>query len=508
MLILEYLALLAVPLLIFSLISWSGMNGSIKRAARNIGDVKAHINFLTQCSKINIVPSGFRSKPIIHTKKSEYLEDRFAKIRMNEQLNFLHAKLFNLQIRSEFYRDANPGLNEEFWDEIESLTKQTYNTRRENQAPKLQRLKQKELNGKRGFVCKLDAVLNLSSRHLSNEETEVLALGFNFRPSLPDLPIKDYIVATESYIKRANLDDTAGANIRNAVIKEIERMKHKNLQKPQKSNLSPAQWQAVKSLKEDQSIIIIPADKGNKTVILDREAYLDKLNDRVKDHVPIDFDAALHLEKSLNATIQNITNTDVKITKKNNHPLILDRSSLKRFKSDNAIMPELGGRMKAHKPGYPLREISNAVGAPGHELAKSLNRVFSPYVGNTKTYLRNGEHFIQILNSGRFNAGFRISLDAVALYPNIMVDQAFEILEQKLKEDKKLSERTNLSKPELLQLSKLCIKNPSFQCELGRFQQTDGAPMGGPLSRLLADLVLEDRESKIRKDRNWRHKWD
>jgi hypothetical protein len=39
MLILEYLALLAVPFLIFSLISWSGMNGSIKRAARNIGDV-------------------------------------------------------------------------------------------------------------------------------------------------------------------------------------------------------------------------------------------------------------------------------------------------------------------------------------------------------------------------------------------------------------------------------------------------------------------------------------
>ena len=148
-------------------------------------------------------------------------------------------------------------------------------------------------------------------------------MGFNFRPSLPDLPIKDYIVATESYIKRANLDDTAGANIRNAVIKEIERMKHKNLQKPQKSNLSPAQWQAVKSLKENQSIIIIPADKGNKTVILDREAYLDKLNDRVKDHVPIDFDAALHLEKSLNATIQNITNTDVKSAKKNNHSLIL-----------------------------------------------------------------------------------------------------------------------------------------------------------------------------------------
>ena len=32
--------------------------------------------------------------------------------------------------------------------------------------------------------------------------------------------------------------------------------------------------------------------------------------------------------------------------------------------------------------------------------------------------------------------------------------------------------------------------------------------MGGPLSRLLADLVLEDIESKIRSNRKWKHKWD
>jgi len=56
------------------------MTGSIKRTVRKIGDVKAHINFLTHCSKINIVPNGFRSKTILSTKKADHLEDRFAKI--------------------------------------------------------------------------------------------------------------------------------------------------------------------------------------------------------------------------------------------------------------------------------------------------------------------------------------------------------------------------------------------------------------------------------------------
>ena len=97
----------------------------------------------------------------------------------------------------------------------------------------------------------------------------------------------------------------------------------------------------------------------------------------------------------------------------------LDRTSLKRFKTDNTITPELGGRLKAHKTDYPLREMSNAVRAPDldHELAKTLNKVFSPYVGNTKSFLRSGEHFIQILRTGRFDKGIRVSLDAIVLYP-------------------------------------------------------------------------------------------
>ena len=217
------------------------MTGSIKRNVRKIGDVKAHINFLTQCSKINIVPNGFRSKSIISTKKADQLEDRFAKIRMNEQLNFLHAKLFKLELNKEFFKDANPALNEEFWNDMDTLQKHSYGKRIKNQAPKLQKFRVKALNKRPEKQYKRDAVLNLSSRQLSEEETEVLALGFNFRPSLPDLPIKDYIVATESYIKKANLDEAAGAEIRNAIIREIERMKHENKRKPQRTNLSPAQ---------------------------------------------------------------------------------------------------------------------------------------------------------------------------------------------------------------------------------------------------------------------------
>ena len=144
------------------------------------------------------------------------------------------------------------------------------------------------------------------------------------------------------------------------------------------------------------------------------------MRDRVIDHTPIDFDAALQREKAFkNAALDDIANSpsEKQKTKKDDQPLTLDRTSLKRFKTDNAITPELGGRLKAHKTNYPLREISNAVGAPGHELAKTLNKVFSPYVGNTKSFLRNGKHFIQILRTGRFDKGIRVSLNTIAYTP-------------------------------------------------------------------------------------------
>ena len=59
-----------------------------------------------------------------------------------------------------------------------------------------------------------------------------------------------------------------------------------------------------------------------------------------------------------------------------------------------------------------------------------------------------------------------MSLDAIELYPNIIVDLAIELLEQKLKNDRKLATRTNLSKQELLRLTKLCTKDPFFPREV------------------------------------------
>ena len=44
--------------------------------------------------------------------------------------------------------------------------------------------------------------------------------------------------------------------------------------KPQSYNLTKEEWQALKNLKEDRSIIIKQADKGSYVVVWDHEDYL------------------------------------------------------------------------------------------------------------------------------------------------------------------------------------------------------------------------------------------
>ena len=47
--------------------------------------------------------------------------------------------------------------------------------------------------------------------------------------------------------------------------------------KPPKPNISKTERQALKSLQDDDSIIILPADKGSATVVMDRVECSNKL---------------------------------------------------------------------------------------------------------------------------------------------------------------------------------------------------------------------------------------
>jgi len=105
----------------------------------------------------------------------------------------LFKNQFGIEASSVQSIDAN-----DIATDVTDWKNQAYFSRISTQARKLKKLQASKPSNV--LRLKTDSVLHLSSRQLSITEINVLARGFNFRPSLPDLPILDYIVATEAYI--------------------------------------------------------------------------------------------------------------------------------------------------------------------------------------------------------------------------------------------------------------------------------------------------------------------
>ena len=176
------------------------MTGDLNKIYVKIGATRANINFLTKCRKYNLIPKGFISKQRIFTRtsKSGDMELRFARIRVREMLNSLHAKLFLLELDAKVApaKDKSSTL----MNFLKKAQNREYFKRMKIFDKKFARMMSERKN-RPAVQFKMDAVLNLSSKELSPEEKRVLARGFKFRPTLNEIPVTDLIIGTETLIK-------------------------------------------------------------------------------------------------------------------------------------------------------------------------------------------------------------------------------------------------------------------------------------------------------------------
>ena len=100
----------------------------------------------------------------------------------------------------------------------------------------------------------------MSSRQLTHTETDLLAKGLNFSITSKRLLNKDIIATVEDTVK--DLEKEEVDTIRGKVSRTLQNSK------PSKDNLSKDERKALKELQSDTSILILPADKGRSTIIL------------------------------------------------------------------------------------------------------------------------------------------------------------------------------------------------------------------------------------------------
>ena len=88
------------------------------------------------------------------------------------------------------------------------------------------------------------------------------------------------------------------------------------------------------------------------------------------------------------------------------------------------------------------------------------------------------------------------SYDVTSLFTSVPIDPALNIIKDLLEKDEKLNDRTVLSVQNIIELLGFCLHNTYFSFQNKFYEQDEGAPMGSPVSPIVANLYVESFERK------------
>jgi hypothetical protein len=128
----------------------------------------------------------------------------------------------------------------------------------------------------------------------------------------------------------------------------------------------------LKDLKNDDDVIILPADKGRMTVVMDKSDYTNKAKALINDtntYQPLDTDPSKTTVNRINTKLKTLKDQDK-----------LSKQIYDRVRPNDATIAKFYGLPKIHKENIPLRPIVSLPGSPTYNLSKYLSDILKPLI--------------------------------------------------------------------------------------------------------------------------------
>ena len=283
----------------------------------------------------------------------------------------------------------------------------------------------------------------------------------------------------------SNVTDATEAN---AIRSQVSNILNNAKGKPVKDNLAVGERKALNSLSRRKDIKILPADKGNTTVVLSADDYNRKIEELLSDsaYTKVNKDPTAVKERKIRKVIDDIRLSGG-----------MSDGMAKRLKPNHSSPPCLYGVPKIHKEGVPLRPITNMIGSPAYETAAYLTKIISPVLGKSEHTISNSKSFVEIKGLDLDGTEEMVSFDVVSLLTKAPVKDAIDVVCSKLSEDDTLFDRTELDVESIRKLMLACLECRYFLCQGSFYEQHEGAPMGLSLSVVLANAYMEHLEESV-----------
>ncbi|XP_036319851.1 uncharacterized protein LOC118734236 [Rhagoletis pomonella] len=263
---------------------------------------------------------------------------------------------------------------------------------------------------------------------------------------------------------------------------KVNTFKNKLINSPKEKSIHQIYEETRRFIKQHKdSIIITNADKGNRTVVMYKEDYKERMKDLISDKLTyktIRTDPTQKLMRKNNNIVNDLyknKNIDLKLK----HHLTCTA----------ATAPRLYGLPKVHKRNIPLRPISSSINVPCSGLSKYIGQILKNIV-TEKFNIRNSLNLKESIKDLHIDDDeILISLDVVSLFTNIPIHFAINTI---MKQWSSLQKHTKIIKKQFLTILEFCLReNNYFVYDGTYYQQVYGMPMGNPLSPTIADIVLD-----------------
>ena len=316
---------------------------------------------------------------------------------------------------------------------------------------------------------------------MNTTETIALQKGTNFALAPKKIPTAEIVAAVESGISGLPVKDKLV--LRSQVTQVLQRA---SVPPP---NLPQAELRALYNLRKNQDRLVIPADKGNCTVVMDRKDYDDKVQQMLSDqgtYKVLDRDPTQRTERKLNEKLANL--------KRENK---ISDSLYNKLRSSDGLPPRFYGLPKIHKPGYPLRPIVSFIDSPTYMLSKHLAQILRPLMNNTELTVKNSVEFCEQMKNVRLKEDDELlSFDVVSLFTSIPVGLAIQVATDVLSNDETLQDRSTIPVDDIVDLLDFCLSTTNFKYNNIYYQQIFGTAMGSPVLAVMANLVMENLEKR------------
>ena len=200
----------------------------------------------------------------------------------------------------------------------------------------------------------------------------------------------------------------------------------------------------LKSLKEDESIMVLPADKGRASVVMDTDAYRAEMSTFIENgpHQLLKKDPTDRLTRKLSEKLLTLKRSGY-----------LSEAICNKIRPRHKQLPRIYGLPKIHKADVPLRPIVSCVNTFAYDLSADLANILFPLTGKSEYKVTNSAHFVSIVsNETILDNDIMVSFEVESLFTNVPIDAAVHTALQKLENDPSLADRTTLTPAQIADL--------------------------------------------------------